>query len=58
MINKAIKSSIDPKLLLAVASQASGLVNKENKKEAKEKAKEEVKEIFKLKLAHSSIKGS
>ena len=53
-INKVIKSSIDPKLLLVVASQASGLVNEENKEEAKEEAEE----TFKLELAYSSIKGS
>jgi len=63
LINKAIKSSIDPKLLSATASQASGLVNKEDKEEAKEtketkETKEEVDKASKLELARSSIKGS
>jgi len=43
LINEAIESFIDPKFLLAVASQALGLVDKENKKEAEEEAKEEAK---------------
>ena len=53
-INKAIKSYIDPELLLAVASQALGLVNKEDKN----KNEEEVDKASKLKLARSSIKRS
>ena len=56
-INKVIKSSIDPELLLAAASQVLGLVDKENKEEAKE-TKEEVNKAFKLESARSSIKGS
>jgi len=53
-INKAIKSCIDPELLLATASQALGLVDKE----AKDKEdKEEVDKASKLELAYSSIKG-
>ena len=61
-INKAIKSSIDPELLSAVALQALGLVDKEDKEKAKEEAKEEAEEevdkAFKLELAYNSIKGS
>jgi len=53
-INKAIKSCIDPELLSATASQASGLVDKEAKDE---EDKEEVDKAFKLELARSSIKG-
>ena len=49
LINEAIKSSIDPELLSAVALQALGLVDKENKEEAKEEA-------FKSELARSSIR--
>jgi len=53
-INEAIKSYIDPKLLSATASQASGLVDKE----AKDKEdKKEVNKASKLELACSSIKG-
>ena len=54
-IDKAIENSMDPKLLSAAASQASGLVDKENKEEATKKAektketKEEVDEASKLK---------
>ena len=56
MINKAIKSSIDPKLLSATASQASGLVDEEDKEEAKEtketeETKEEVDKASKLESA-------
>ena len=50
LINKVIKSSIDPKLLLAAALQVLGLVDKEDKKEAKE-TKEEVDKAFKLESA-------
>ena len=57
LINKAIKSSIDPKLLLAGALQVLGLVDKGDKEEAKETNKE-VDKAFKLELARSSIKGS
>ena len=47
-INKAIESFIDPKLLLAAALQASGLVDKENEKKAKEaKETKETKETKK-----------
>ena len=54
LINKAIKSCIDPELLSATALQALGLVDKE----AKDKEdKEEVDKASKLKLARSSIKG-
>ena len=41
-----------------MASQALGLVDKEDKEEAEEEAKEEVEEAFKLESARSSIKGS
>jgi len=63
LINKVIKSSIDPKLLLATASQALGLVDKEDKEEAKKTKKtketeEEVDKASKLESAQSSIKGS
>jgi len=63
LINKVIKSFINPELLLATASQASGLVDKEDKEEAKEtketkKTKEEVDKASKLKSARSSIEGS
>ena len=62
LINEAVKSSIDPKLLLVVALQVLGLVDKENKEEARQEAKEEAKEevdkAFKLELAYSFIKGS
>ena len=59
LINKIIKSFINPKLLLIAASQASGLVDKEDKEEAEEaketkettKIKEEVNKASKLKLA-------
>jgi len=56
LINKAIKSSIDPKLLSATASQASGLIDKEDKEEAKKtketkKTKEEVDKASKLESA-------
>jgi len=56
LINKAIKSSIDPKLLSATASQASGLVDEEDKEEAKEtketeETKEEVDKASKLESA-------
>ena len=54
LINEVIKSYIDPKLLLATASQASGLVDKKAKKS---KNKEEVNKASKLELACSSIKG-
>ena len=58
-INKVIKNSIDPKLLLVAALQASGLVDEEDKEEAKEaketketkETKEEVNKAFKLKSA-------
>jgi TPP-dependent pyruvate/acetoin dehydrogenase alpha subunit len=58
LIDEAIESSIDPELLLAVALQALGLVDEEDKEEAEEEAEEEVEEAFKLELARSSIKGS
>ena len=66
MINKVIKSFIDPKLLLVVALQASGLVNEEDKEEAKEaketketkETKKEVDEAFELESAQNSIKDS
>jgi len=56
LINKAIKSSIDPKLLSATASQALGLVDKEDKEEAKEtketkETEEEVDKASKLESA-------
>ena len=59
LINKVIKSSIDPKLLLVAALQTSGLVDKENKEEAKEakkiketkEIKKEINKAFKLELA-------
>ena len=54
LINKVIKSCIDPELLSAIALQASSLADKENKKEDKE----EVDKAFKLELAWSSIKRS
>ena len=62
-IDKAIKSSINPKLLLAAALQALTLVDKEGKKEAKEaketkETKEEVDKASKLESALSSIKRS
>ena len=62
-IDKAIGSSINPKLLIAAALQALGLVDKEGKKEAKEaketeETEEEVDKASKLELARSSIKGS
>jgi len=57
-INKAIKSYIDPKLLGAVALQALGLVDKEDKDEDKDKDEEEVDKASKLELALSSIKRS
>ena len=44
LINKAIKSSIDPELLSAAASQASGLVDKEDK---------EAEEVKKTKISRS-----
>jgi len=55
-INEAIKSSIDPELLSATASQASGLVDKEDKEEAEEtkktkKTEEEVDKASKLESA-------
>ena len=53
-INKAIKSYIDPKLLSAVALQALGLVDKEDK----DKDKGEVDKASKLESALSSIKRS
>ena len=56
LINKAIKSSIDPEFLLVAALQVSGLVDKEDK-EAK-KTEKEVNKTFKLKSAQNSIKGS
>ena len=56
LINKAIKSYIDPKLLGAVASQALGLVDKEDKNKDKDKDEEEVDKASKLELALSSIK--
>ena len=52
LINKTIKSCIDLELLLVVALQALGLVNKENED------KEEVDKAFDLELALSSIKCS
>ena len=55
-INKAIESSIDPKLLLVVALQALDLVNKEDRD--KDKDEEEVDKAFKLKLTLNSIKYS
>ena len=48
-IDKVIESCIDPKLLLAVASQAPDSVDEEDE--------EEVNKAFKLKSARSSIKG-
>ena len=54
LINKAIKSYIDPELLLAVASQASGLADEEDKDEDEK----EVNKASKLELAFSSIKCS
>ena len=54
LINKVIKSYIDPKLLLAVALQALGLADNKNK----DKNKEEIDKAFKLKLALSFIKYS
>ena len=48
LINKVIKSYINPKLFRAVALQALGLVDKEDKEEAKEEAEEGVEEAFKL----------
>ena len=68
-INEAIKSSMDPELLLAAASQALGLVDEEDKEEAEEaeeteetketeETEEEVDKASKLELARSSIKGS
>ena len=50
LINKVIKSSIDPELLLAAALQVLGLVDKGDKEEAKE-TKEEVDKAFKLEIA-------
>ena len=50
LINKAIRSSIDPKLLLATALQASGLVDKEDKEDA-----EETKETKKTKETEEEI---
>ena len=58
LINKAIKSYIDYKLLRAVALQALGLVDKEDKDKDKDKNKEEVDKASKLELALSSIKRS
>jgi len=52
LINKAIKSCIDPELLLIVVLQVLGLANKKNKD------KEEVDEASDLELAFSSIKRS
>ena len=54
LINKAIKSYIDPELLSATALQALGLVDKEAEDE---EDKEEVDEASKLELACSFIKG-
>ena len=50
LINKAIKSYIDPELLATAASQATDLIDKKGKKEDKED--------FKLGLARNSIKHS
>ena len=50
LINKVIKSYIDPELLITAALQAIDLINK--------KGKEEDKENFKLGLARNSIKRS
>ena len=58
LINKAIKSYIDPKLLRAVALQVLGLVNKKDKDKDKDKDKEEVDKASKLELALSSIERS
>jgi len=66
LINKAIKSSIDPELLLAAASQVLGLVDKEDKEEAKEaeeteetkETEEEVDKASELESALSSIESS
>ena len=49
LINKVIKSCIDPKLLLVVALQALDLVDKE--------VKDKEDKASKLELARSSIKG-
>lgn len=65
-IDEAIESSIDPKLLSAAASQASGLVDEEDEEEAEEaeetketeETEEEVDEASKLESARSSIEGS
>jgi len=62
-IDKAIESSIDPKLLSATALQALGLVDEEDKEEAEEtketeETKEEVDKASELESAQSSIKGS
>ena len=58
LINKAIESYIDPKLLRAVALQALGLADKEDKDKDKDKDKEEVDKASKLESAFSSIKRS
>jgi len=50
LINKVIKSCIDPELLATVALQVTDLIDKEGKKEDKED--------FKLGLAYNSIKCS
>jgi len=50
LINKAIKSCIDPELLVIAALQATDLIDKEGKKEDKED--------FKSGLACNSIKRS
>ena len=47
MINKAIKSSIDPELLLVAASQASGLVDEEDEEAKEVKETKETKETKK-----------
>ena len=58
LINKVIKSCIDPELLRAVALQVSSLADEKNKDEDKDKNKKEVNKASKLESALSSIKCS
>ena len=58
LIIKAIKSYIDPKFLKAVALQASGLADKEDKNKDKNEDKKKINKASKLELAFSSIKYS
>ena len=58
LIDEVIKSCIDFEFLRAVALQALGLVDKENKNDDKNEDDEEVDKVFKLKLVFGFIERS